>query len=127
MNLKNHNRRGRRRRLTKRPINSLTFIKKLLRSSVKDRRKILRNIEPKYLRLLSEACLNFLQNKIPVSPRVRAKILKHKGSLLKIVDRRVPCETRKRIFIRQSGGFLAPLLTAVLPIISSIVASQLNK
>ena len=47
---------------------------------------------------------------------------KHKITLRKVADKRVPLSTKKKLIVER-GGFLHPLLGAVLPAITSLIVS----
>jgi len=47
-------------------------------------------------------------------------IKKFKSPLRALADKRVPLATKKRL-VNQRGGFIVPLLSAILPTIASII------
>ena len=51
---------------------------------------------------------------------------KYRLQLRTVVDRRVPVARKKKLIV-QRGGFLVPLLTAVLPTLASLIYDGLKK
>ena len=68
---------------------------------------------------ISEINLNVLNGKLKVSDCNKRKLKKYKAILRKIADKHVPSSAKKRL-INQRGGFLLPLLSAVLPVLADI-------
>jgi hypothetical protein len=55
----------------------------------------------------------------------KRKLQKYKVVLRKVADKRVPLSSKKRLIV-QKGGFLLPLLTAVLPALASYIFRPRN-
>jgi hypothetical protein len=55
-----------------------------------------------------------------MSPCAKRKSQKYKGQLRKVADRSVSLAKKKRSIV-QKGGFIGPLLAAVLPALASIL------
>jgi hypothetical protein len=64
--------------------------------------------------------LNVLNGNVSLTSCSKRKLQKHKTVLRKVVDKRVPLSAKKHLIV-QKGGFLLPLLTAVLPALASYV------
>jgi hypothetical protein len=99
---------------------ALQFLRRLKESKVATRKKLLKGVKACELKLLSECCLNAAKGNVPLSRKV---LHKHRKSIKKIIDRQTPYTVRKRVFVRQAGkgGFLIPLLTAAIPILTSLL------
>ena len=69
---------------------------------------------------ICECVLNVLKSKDRLSDCVARKLRKHRVFLRKVVDKRVPLPGKKK-FIVQRGGFLLPLMGAVLPALVSLI------
>jgi len=84
------------------------------------RKPILANCKSVLLKTLSKCSLNLLRGNVKLTPCQKMKLRKHRVLLCKLVDRHVSLSAKKK-FIVQRGGFLLPLLGAVLPTIASLI------
>jgi hypothetical protein len=66
-----------------------------------------------------------LNGNVRLTGCAKRKLQKHKTVLHKIADRRVSLSGKKRLIV-QKGGFLLPLLTAVLPALASYIFRPRN-
>ena len=92
----------------------------LKKARPKLRKAIFSNCNKDLLHSISECVLNVLNGNIRVSDCAKRKLESFISSLRSLVDRRVPLVSRIRVII-QLGGFLLPLLSAVLPTLSSLL------
>jgi hypothetical protein len=106
-------------------IVSLKFLKKLQKASLKTRKAVIRQANPRQLKLLSECCLGVLKNQFPITPKRENSMKKYKRTLLGITSHAVPCDKRKRMLVRQAGGFLSGLLATAIPVVASLVGEHL--
>jgi len=72
---------------------------------------------------ISQSVLNVLNGNVALTGCVNRKLSKHKLALRKLVNKQVPI-TGKKILILQRGGFILPLLTAILPTLANLVAPK---
>jgi len=86
------------------------------------REAILANCKIELVKNLSECLLNLLRDNVKLTPCQR-KLRKHRVHLRKLADKRVSLSSKKKAIV-QRGGFLLPLLGAVLPIIASLIFKQ---
>ena len=70
--------------------------------------------------------LELLNRNVKLSGCSSRKLRKYKALHHKVADRRVPLSNKKKLII-QRGGFLLPLLSAVLPAIASLIFSPGKK
>jgi hypothetical protein len=61
-----------------------------------------------------------LNGNVDLTGCAKRKLQKHKAVLRKVADKRVPLSAKKRLIV-QKGGFLLPLLTAVLPALATYI------
>ena len=87
------------------------------------RKAIIYNCNKDLLHSISECVLNVLNGNIRVSDCAKRKLKSFKSSLRLLVHKRLPLVSRRRVII-QPGGFLLPLLYAVLPILASLLFRQ---
>jgi len=83
------------------------------------RKAIISNCNKELVNCISECVLNVLNGNIKLTGCVTRKLQKHKAALRKISDRRVPLSKKKLIV--QRGGFLVPLLSAILSTLASLI------
>ena len=90
---------------------------------------VLRSAAPKLRKAIISNCkkelvnLNVLNGNVKFTVCNTRKLRKHKVTLRKVPDKRVPLSTRKKLIV-QRGGFLLPLLSAVLTAIASLIVSS---
>ena len=86
------------------------------------RKAIVSNCDRELVLSICECVLNVLNGNVRFSECVARKLRKHRAVLRKVADRRVPLSGKKLIV--QRGGFLLPLLVAVLPALVSLIFKQ---
>jgi hypothetical protein len=90
------------------------------------KRAIIQNSDKELIHAINECALNVLRGNCPLSTCNKIKLRKHRRSLRKVTDKAIPLVTKKKVII-QRGGFLIPLLTAVLPTIASLLFRRGDK
>jgi len=84
------------------------------------RKAILSNCDRELVNSICECVLNVLNGNVKLSGCVTRKLRKHKAVLRKVADKRVPISGKKKLIV-QRGGFLLPLLSAVLPALATLI------
>jgi hypothetical protein len=98
----------------------------LLASSKRDYKKILiENADKKLLEAICESADNLLVGNLPITDEIKAKLKKHRKSLVKLADN-TTIEEKKKI-LKQKGGFINILIPAIISGVASIIASIINK
>ena len=92
----------------------------LKNASPKLRKAIISNCNKDLLNSISECALNVLNGNIRLSNCAKRKLKKYKSSLRSLADRRFPRSAKTKLIV-QRGGFLLPLLSAVLPALASLL------
>ena len=87
------------------------------------RKAIISNCNKELVNSISECILNVLNGNVKLTSCNTRKLRKHRVTLRKVIDKRVLLSTKKKLVV-QRGGFLLPLLSAVLPAIASLVVSS---
>lgn len=93
-------------------------LKRLPRSSKKNREKILDEGGRELLDCISECCLNVIKGNVPLTER-QFQLLRRRKKNLAAVARKKTSQKEKRQII-QSGGFLGVLLKPILGILGSL-------
>ena len=88
-------------------------------AKLKLRKAIISNCDRELVNSICECVLNMLIGNVKLSGCVTLKLRKHKAVLRKVADRRIPLSSKKLIV--QRGGFLLPLLNAVLPALATVI------
>ena len=83
------------------------------------RRAIIANSDKELLNSVCECVLNILRVNDKLSDCKKRKLRKFRSQLRTVVDKHVPL-ARKKLMIHR-GGFLVPLLTAVLPTLTTLI------
>jgi hypothetical protein len=95
-------------------------ILRVLKSACPKLRKgITSNCDKGFVNDISECILNVLKGNIKLTDCNKRKLKKYKTVLRTLVDKSRDLSTKKRLI--QKGGFLLPLLTAVLPILANLI------
>jgi len=81
---------------------------------------IISNCKRELVNSISECVLNVLNGNIKLTRCNTRKLRKHKAALRKVACKQVPLSSKKKLIV-QRGGFLIPLLSAVLPTIASLI------
>jgi hypothetical protein len=72
---------------------------------------------------VSECCLNILNGAVKLTPAQKKKLVKFRKPIRKLADKRVPLKVKHRL-ITQTGGFLAPLLSVLTPILGTLLGTR---
>ena len=87
------------------------------------RKAIISKCGPDLLKCISEVAVNVLRGNLELPDSSAKKLKKHSASIRKVASKRVSVKDKKKI-INQKGGFLLPLLAAVLPTLASLLTSR---
>jgi len=86
------------------------------------RKAITTNSKKELVNSISECILNVLNGNVKLLGCSTRKLRKYKALLRKVAEKRIPLSNKKKLIV-QRGGFLLPLLSAVLPAIASLIFS----
>ena len=87
------------------------------------RKAIVSNCNKDLLNSICECVLNVLHGNIRISDCTQRKLRKFRTSLRSLVDKCLLLLSKRRV-IQQRGGFLLPLLSAVLPALAGLLFRQ---
>ena len=90
------------------------------------RKAIISNCNYDLLYSISECVLNVLNGNIYLSDCAKRKLRKYKSSLSSLVDRRMTRSAKIKLIV-QRGGFLLPILSAVLPALAGLLFRTRDK
>ena len=83
------------------------------------RRAIIANSNKELLKSISECALNVLKGNVNLCNCKKRKLHKFRRQLRTVVDKHMPLARKKKLII-QSGRFLVPRLSAVLPTLAKL-------
>jgi len=86
-------------------------------------RAIIANSDKELLNSINECALNVLRGNVKLSDCKKRKLREFKRQLRTVVDKHVPVAHKKKLIIHR-GGFIVPLLTAVLPTLATLIYDQ---
>ena len=96
-------------------------LKRLARMNGRTRQHALRNANDVFIRQLSTAVKSVRRK--PVSSKVRAKLARHRNALRAIADPKLSLKSKRRVIVRQKGGFFLSLLLALAGPLLSVISS----
>ena len=83
------------------------------------RKAIIANGNEELIRCICDCALNILKGNAPISQQDKRRLGRHKQNLRKLTNRRFSLKKKRKVL--QSGGFLSSILTAILPVIGSLL------
>lgn len=107
-------------------VSGLAFMKKLRKSKIRARKVLLKKANNSDLKVLSECALNVCSGNVPCSHLQRNRFKRYKKELLALCSKCCPLKKRKKILIKQAGGFIGPLLSVAIPALASILIDQVR-
>ena len=73
---------------------------------------------------ISECCANVLKGRVPLTPRQKSHLCKHRDALRLVANKKLGL--KKKTEIIQKGGFLGSLLVPVMALLGSFLLSKKN-
>jgi len=102
------------------PLDRHTSTLKLLsRANQNMAQNILKSAGDNLIKCICDCTLNTLKRNVRVSPKQKSKLKRHKKILCDLAKKKVSFKRKRQIM--QKGGFLAQLLSAVIPAIASLL------
>ena len=105
-------------RTPSRDLNSLKIIARLP-LKCKKRAILIRNLDSRVIRKLSEVARHIIQGKIKLRPNQLRKLKRHKKILNKFKIKALGLKKKKTLI--QRGGFLTPLLSVAIPALAGLL------
>jgi len=84
------------------------------------RRELIRTADGEQLKSICECALNVLNRNVVISPAQTAALRRHKTLLLRLVNKSLPLEGKRRMLQQQSGG------NALKTLLSTLIESTSN-
>jgi len=98
--------------------NHLAALAGLKKANTQRRKAIIKDSPPELIKCISECCYNCLNSALPLKKAQFTKLRRHKTILRRLASKKLSIKAKKKI-INQKGGFIAPLLTALLTAVAS--------
>ena len=86
---------------------------------------IIKNSNKELINCFHKICLNILYRKIKLTKNKVHKFIKYKKALNGLSDKKKSIKYKRRIL--QTGGFLSLILGTIVPLITSLIGSAINK
>ncbi|DAC80299.1 TPA_asm: gasderminX [Terrapene box turtle adintovirus] len=102
---------------------NLGLLKLLSKSSPQQRRAILCSASDDLVAAISEIALNTLKGNVPLTQN-QVRVLKKKRTLIKTLCNKRVSLKRKKHLVKQSGGFIGPLLSFAIPLITGLLTNR---
>ena len=80
------------------------------------------NLNDSLILCLCECSLNILRGNIPLQPKQKMVLAKHKEDLRKLIDKKISIKKKKEIL--QDGGFIGALLAPIVSILSGLLSGN---
>jgi len=98
-------------------------LKRLVKSSNKQRSKIILEGGDDLIKCLCECADNTIKCNVPLTSTQLKKLSRHKSIVRALACKKLSLKLKKKKILNQKGGFLLPLL---IPIISAIINNFIN-
>lgn len=102
---------------------NLALLKLLITVPPRQRKAILCSASDDLVAAISEIALNTLKGNIPLSPQ-QVRVLRKRRTLIKTLGNSKLSLRKKKYLVKQSGGFLGPLLSFAVPLITGLLTKQ---
>ena len=106
-------------------VRNQEFLKQLHSSKAVHRTKLIKKASKDNIDAISEVALNTLRGNIPLNPKQKRELKKHRSKIRSLVHSKSSVKKRKHILV-QKGGFLPLLLTPFLSILGGLAANALS-
>lgn len=97
------------------------FLRVLAKCKQHQCKAILKTADESLIKAIVECVYNILRGTVPITKRVRSKLLPQRKTLHKLIDKSNPTSKKKRIIIQHGGNFLSILLPPILTALESIL------
>jgi hypothetical protein len=107
-----------------------SFLRKLFTTSDPVVQKnLIKNASKGEILALTEFVYNILRQNIPLTSDQKRALCQHKKNLLMVTNRGVPCEQKRKIFLKsqQEGGIIGLIASVAIPLISSLISAFTGK
>ena len=104
-----------------------TDIKRLQRMNTKARKSFLKHCNPDFIDCICECTKNLLRGNVPVTSSQFKKLKPHKKVLRKLSNKKLSNKQRRKLLIKQKGGFLPALIGPLVTLASSLIGGLINR
>lgn len=103
--------------LSKTHLSDLRLIEKCPKTL---RKQLLKKLPIRAVKTICECCHNLLKGNIPLTPKQKKELVKHKTVLRKIAAKKGALYVKKKLIV-QRGGFLNILIPAAIGTLSALI------
>lgn len=98
-------------------------MKELAKPKSKYAKFILQKADSKLIQAICESIYNILEGSLPLDNKQKTKLIKHKSTLRKLIEKS-SLKDKKKLLVQRGSGFLPLLLPTVLSSLFSIFAPK---
>ena len=102
---------------------NLSLLEVLIQSSPRKKKAILCSASDDLIKVISEIVLNTLKGNIPLTPH-QICVLKKGHKFIKSLSSKSVSFKRKKLLLKEAGGFISPLLSFALLLITGLLVKQ---
>jgi len=85
----------------------------------KARKQLIQNADRETVNCVSECCMNVLKGNVPLTPKEKARLSKHRSHLHTVARKSTSLRDKKTII--QKGGFLGALLAPIVSLLGGLL------
>ena len=103
------------------------MLKALYYATPQKRQDILSYGSPDFIQTLCESALNILKGNVPLFQSQFNKLKKQKKIIRLLADKRTGLKRKRQTLMKQSGGFLLPMLSTVVPFVGDLIRGLVRR
>jgi len=107
-------------------IRNYSLLKILSRSSPKQRKLIIKRVNPDVISCLCDICHNIIKGNLHLSSKQKINAIRFKKIIRKLADKKKKIESKRKNILQQ-GGFLPAIIPAAISLAISLLPSLLSK
>jgi len=105
--------------------NDLPLLQHLSKLPEREKKRFIKTADKSLVDSICKCCMNILNGYFPLSSSQKTRLGRNKSDLRRLILRKTAIG--KKCKILQKGGFLLTILSAVIPIVGSLIASAISR
>ena len=103
------------------------LLRALCNAPPRKRKDILRHSSDDFIHTLCELSLNLLKGNVPLSTCQYKKLKRQKNIIRALACKKTSLKRKRGTLMKQSGGFILPLLSAVVPLFGQLLGGLIKR
>jgi len=91
----------------------------------RDKKSFIKTADKSLLDSIHKCCVNILNGCIPLTGSQKTRLRRNKSDLRRLILKKTSLAKKRKIL--QKGGFLLAILSAVIPIVGSLIAGAISR